>query len=582
MCSNPSRSVILTVKTEGKGCGMMLDSFGKATKTKEGHNIAASWWMQIVSILRQEYGDGPSSRLTRAFWDVVDLYQGRWPDFQACQVGYHTLEHAMDVALASTRIIAGWNREHKSKFPPDMMEAVIVAAMFHDAGYIKEKGDDIGKGGKFTFRHVERGMRMARQYLVSRDWPHEFVEIVVSAIGLTEFHVPVRFSAPISEGAPRIAASTVATADLVAQIADIYYMERLPLLLDEFEEAYAFEGEDRLKAMGIKRINSLKEMVDGTPDFFRQFVVPRLEALGRMDAYLTSFYGIGRNPYHECIAANLFRTINRGYDGWRYLGEVLKDFHHITSEAIEYALDIQKDSSGLEAGGMPVFGDMDFFQYINHHSGKRCLGEILIDLGYITPEMLRHAVAEQCLSSRGIDYLSKKDLFTLVRTGMLITQMRAIPGVCTHVLEMLCETVPCEALSILIADESRDELVISIPVGPNAKELRGMRFPSRQGIAGWVYHHGRPSIVDRVEYDSRFFKDFDQRTGFRTRNIVAVPLMTRGRPFGVIEAMNKIGADSLFGDRDVWLLGAFAAQLAGVMESFNYWLRAKKISPRRI
>ncbi len=78
-------------------------------------------------------------RLDELLGDACALYDGKWEAYQQCLVGYHTFTHALDVSLAAGRMIAGWNRQHEEKIGEELLLAALAAALFHDAGYLKDK-----------------------------------------------------------------------------------------------------------------------------------------------------------------------------------------------------------------------------------------------------------------------------------------------------------------------------------------------------------------------------------------------------------------------------------------------------------
>jgi GAF domain-containing protein len=85
--------------------------------------------------------------------------------------------------------------------------------------------------------------------------------------------------------------------------------------------------------------------------------------------------------------------------------------------------------------------------------------------------------------------------------------------------------------------------------------------PAGVGIAGWVVKNDEHLVVADAREDPRFYAGVDEKTGFETRNILAVPLRTKERVIGVVEIINKV--DGPFDDRDVALATALANQ-AGV------------------
>lgn len=119
--------------------------------------------------------------------------------------------------------------------------------------------------------------------------------------------------------------------------------------------------------------------------------------------------------------------------------------------------------------------------------------------------------------------------------------------------------------SLMLLDEDKSELVFVIVHGTHREALPGFRFNRRQGIAGWVAEHAQPAIVNNVHTDPRFLADVDERFGFETRALVAVPLIARGRTLGVIEVVNKrTGVD--FTEEDASLLSILAALAASALD----------------
>jgi len=259
----------------------------------------------LYNIARQQYGEDTAYELKDLAEEVIALYAGKWPSHEACQVGYHTVDHALDVTLAAARMAAGWNKAYKEQpLPETVFLAGLAAALFHDSGYLKDKGDTDGLGGKYTFSHVARSMKLAQDSLTTR-WSKERAQQVGRMILHTDFLKDAPATPQTAVEHEMVMARMVATADLIAQMADVDYLANIHDLFEEFEEAYRFESRQSLAERGIPLYSSEQEILDGTLTFYKQFVVPRLENLGRMDRYLNAFFIDGRNPYQENIAANI-------------------------------------------------------------------------------------------------------------------------------------------------------------------------------------------------------------------------------------------------------------------------------------
>ena len=106
-------------------------------------------------------------------------------------------------------------------------------------------------------------------------------------------------------------------------------------------------------------------------------------------------------------------------------------------------------------------------------------------------------------------------------------------------LQRALELLDADDGSLILVDEETDELVFVLVHGNVRATLPGYRFDRQQGVAGWVAEYAEPTIVDNVEVDVRFLPAIDERYGFETRSLIAVPLVAGGQVLGVIEAVNK-------------------------------------------
>ena len=129
----------------------------------------------------------------------------------------------------------------------------------------------------------------------------------------------------------------------------------------------------------------------------------------------------------------------------------------------------------------------------------------------------------------------------LIEAGALINSSLDRGQVLERITERVANLLECDAVSVIMLDEARDELVIEI--SPNLElaqfpDRERLRFPRDQGIAGWVASTGEIANVPDVEQDSRHYKRIDQTTGFVTRSVLAAPLQIDGQVVGVLQALN--------------------------------------------
>ena len=118
--------------------------------------------------------------------------------------------------------------------------------------------------------------------------------------------------------------------------------------------------------------------------------------------------------------------------------------------------------------------------------------------------------------------------------------------------------------SLLVLEEESDELVFVITHGNMPSDsLLWRRIPRTKGIAGWTVKHAKAAIINDVQQDERFYPEFDTEYNFTTQSILAVPVISSGKVFGVVEIINKSGG-RMFNNDDqtlISLMCGFAGEL---------------------
>ncbi len=96
-----------------------------------------------------------------------------------------------------------------------------------------------------------------------------------------------------------------------------------------------------------------------------------------------------------------------------------------------------------------------------------------------------------------------------------------------------------ERASLFLVDPEHDELWMTIAQEAN-EAVTELRVPVASSIAGHAVRTGTTVLVDDAYADPRFNPEMDRRTGFRTRTIMAVPLLdARGEVFAVAQVLNR-------------------------------------------
>ncbi len=133
-----------------------------------------------------------------------------------------------------------------------------------------------------------------------------------------------------------------------------------------------------------------------------------------------------------------------------------------------------------------------------------------------------------------------------------------------------------KASSVFLLDEETDELVFEAVAGEGAETLVGQRFPSSQGVAGWVLVTRQPLVIENVSEDPRFAKEVAESTGYVPQGLMAVPLLHEEQALGVLEVLDR-PQRTQFSLVEMDLLGLFANQAAIALDLLR---RARKARGR--
>lgn len=147
-------------------------------------------------------------------------------------------------------------------------------------------------------------------------------------------------------------------------------------------------------------------------------------------------------------------------------------------------------------------------------------------------------------------------------------------------LQIALEVVGAENGSILLADLETRRLVFRHAIGPNPVKP-GTAIPWDEGIAGEVFHSGKPVVISNVKTDPHHFEGIDRLTGYQTRDMIAIPLKRwEGQQIGVLEVLNK--RDGVLDEDDMAILVIVSAITAAAIEQARLHQEAKLADVARI
>jgi GAF domain-containing protein len=192
------------------------------------------------------------------------------------------------------------------------------------------------------------------------------------------------------------------------------------------------------------------------------------------------------------------------------------------------------------------------------------------------PDPLAEAQATIARQANDLERLQRRlenERFAEELRGVLVLAAAAgtIASPVTHarLLQLIVETaadvIGARAGALFLVDETHNELTFEVAIGPKATDVKRIRVPLGQGVAGLVAVSGQPIAIADASRDPRHARDIAQQIGYYPETILCVPLFYGDRLTGVLELLDKDGAPA-FSAADMRTLGLFANQAAVAIE----------------
>lgn len=135
-----------------------------------------------------------------------------------------------------------------------------------------------------------------------------------------------------------------------------------------------------------------------------------------------------------------------------------------------------------------------------------------------------------------------------------------------NIMATTANVMNAEASSIILVDKEKGELFFELAIGDKVEQIREIRLKIGEGIAGWVAQTGESVKIDDAAGDPRWSSKVATRTDYPTRNMLCVPVVSKGEIVGVLQVLNKRGSKP-FNDRDLKLLQSIASPTAVSLEN---------------
>jgi len=250
---------------------------------------------EIRTIVLMMFPESDFETVNRVFRDIVRLFHGEYPGYRKCTTEYHDLKHTTDAFLGMTRLMHGASvcGEHLTR---EDVNLGLICALMHDTGYIQTLDDDVGTGAKYTLIDTSRSIDFMDKYLADNGFAKEDFKnypVILSCTGLDTKVREIQFESPEIE----LLGKMLGTADLLGQMADRHYLEKLLFLFNEFKEG------------GVMGYDSELDLLKKTIDFYAMTRRRFATELGSVNKYVRHHFrvrwNLDRDLYMEVIENNI-------------------------------------------------------------------------------------------------------------------------------------------------------------------------------------------------------------------------------------------------------------------------------------
>ncbi len=170
----------------------------------------------------------------------------------------------------------------------------------------------------------------------------------------------------------------------------------------------------------------------------------------------------------------------------------------------------------------------------------------------------------------------------------------SLDDIILYLRDEIAKLVTCERVTIYVYDLAKSEIYSKLKDGDEIKEIR---VPvSSMSIAGYVALTGRPLRIKdaydavelkKIDPNLKFDVSWDKRTGIRTRQTLAAPILSGQRLYGVIQVINTTHGKS-FRESEEYILQELAktlgiafynqAKLSIRSSRYDYLLRSEQLT----
>lgn len=158
-----------------------------------------------------------------------------------------------------------------------------------------------------------------------------------------------------------------------------------------------------------------------------------------------------------------------------------------------------------------------------------------------------------------------QSLISLLKIGQAMSAERNLDKLLQLIKSETEQALQADRCTVFLYDRDANELWSKVASGLE-EEAQEIRFPAHLGLAGYVAKTGEILNIKNAYEDPRFNQEIDKKTGYKTENILCMPMRNRQMEIiGVFQVLNK--RKSHFDKVDEDLLSAITTSAGVAIEN---------------
>jgi PAS domain S-box-containing protein len=165
---------------------------------------------------------------------------------------------------------------------------------------------------------------------------------------------------------------------------------------------------------------------------------------------------------------------------------------------------------------------------------------------------------------------------TIMKISTALPEYPELEELMNYLTKEIKTLLNTEGAIVLLHDELKNEVFFlgaAYDCSDTEKRAKKVRFPISEVLAGEVILSGKP-VIENDPLECAKYPERDKKLGYKTSNLLIVPIKSEERIIGTLVALNK--KKGLFEDTDVELLEMIAGTVAISIENARFSEEVKK------